>query len=199
MFTWFKKLANSEAKDYEKRFLEALKRSKDWRLEPPCFRGSKERFASEQNQRIYEKVVSDHISHCQAEEVSQQCFAITLALKAPLEQALGVPLLVTLGYVELDGNNVFYTDTQELKMMINKGMPSPALNLHAWLTLPSLEVIDITFGTTYGVVRNAPEFIGRMCFMHPDDMTPGMQYHPQLIGETYLKRIGGLHELLVFN
>ncbi|NQD80991.1 hypothetical protein HP436_12470 [Pseudomonas sp. CrR14] len=81
--------------------------------------------------------------------------------------------------------------------MMREGMPSHALNLHAWLTLPSLEVIDITFGTTYGVVRNASDFIGRMCFMHPDDMTAGMQYHPQLIGETYLERIGGLHGFLI--
>lgn len=199
MFTWFKKLANSEAKNYEQRFQQALKRSKSWGLESPRFSGSSERFASEKNQRIYEKVVSDHISSFQAEEISQQCFAITLALKTPLERALGVPLLVTLGYVELDGSNVFYTDDKELKMMMKEGVPSTTLNLHAWLTLPSLEVIDITFCTTYGVVRNAPEFIGRMCFMHPDNMTAGMQYYPQLVGETYLERIGGLHELLIYN
>ena len=120
-------------------------------------------------------------------------------LKAPLERALGVPLAFTLGYVEYNGRNVFYSDTRELKAMLHKGMSSPALNLHAWLTLPSHEVIDMTFGTTYGVVTQTPSVIGRMCFLHPDDMTADMQYHPQVIGEDYLERVGGMQTLLMLS
>ena len=199
MFSWIRRLTGQQTRNYEQRFDQALKRSKAWGLAPSGFRRSQERFVSEQNLQIFQQVAAAHISHFHAEDVSQQCFAVTAMLKAPLERALGVPLAFTLGYVEYNGRNVFYSDTRELKAMLHKGMSSPALNLHAWLTLPSHEVIDMTFGTTYGVVTQTPSVIGRMCFLHPDDMTADMQYHPQVIGEDYLERVGGMQTLLMLS
>ncbi|MCK9812838.1 hypothetical protein M1B35_01400 [Pseudomonas sp. MAFF 302046] len=110
-----------------------------------------------------------------------------------------MPLAFTLGYVEYNGCNVFHSNAWELKMMLKKGVPLPALYLHAWLMVPSHEVIDMTFGTTYGVVNQIPSVIGSMCFLHPDDMTADMQYHPQLVGEDSLERIGATHILLMLS
>ena len=197
LLSWIRQFAGQQARNYEGRFNQALKRSKVWGLARSGFSRTQERFASEHNLQVFQQVVAAYLGHYQAEEVSQQCFAVTLMLKAPLEEALGMPLAFTLGYVEYNGCNVFHSNHQELKTMLKKGIPSPALNLHAWLTLPSHEVIDMTFGTTYGVVNQIPSVIGRMCFMHPDDMTADMQYHPQLIGEDYLERIGATHILLM--
>lgn len=199
MLSWIRRLTGRQTSNYEQRFDQALKRSKDWGLAPSSFSGSQERFLSEHNLQIFQQVASAFLSHRQAEDVSQQCFAVTATLKTPLERALGVPLVFTLGYVEYNGRNVFYSDTRELKAMLNQGISSPALNLHAWLTLPSHEVIDMTFGTTYGVVTQTPSAIGRLCFLHPDDMTVDMQYHPQLIGEDFLERIGGMRTLLMLS
>ena len=197
LLSWIRQFAGQQARNYEERFDQALKRSKVWGLAPSSFSRTQERFASERNLKVFQQVVEAHLCHYHAEEVSQQCFAVTLMLKAPLEEALGVPLTFTLGYVEYNSCNVYHSSHQELKTMLKKGVPSPALNLHAWLTLPSHEVIDMTFGTTYGVVNQIPSVIGRMCFLHPDDMTADMQYHPQLVGEDYLERIGATHILLM--
>lgn len=196
MLAWIKQLVRQQPCNYEGRFDRALKRSKSWGLAPSGFVRTGERFVSEDNLRVFQQVTAAHLSHYRAQDVSQQCFAITAMLKTPLEEALGVPLAFTLGYVEYNGRNVFYSGTSELKTMLKEGIRSPALNLHAWLTLPSHEVIDMTFGTTYGVVNEMPSVIGRMCFLHPDDMTADMQYHPQLIGWDYLERIGASHILL---
>lgn len=197
MLSWIKQLIRQPARDYEERFAQALKRSNSWGLAPSGFRRTDERFVSEYNLQIVQEVAAAHLSHFHAEDVSQQCFAVTAMLKAALKEALGVPLTFTLGYVEYNGHNVFHSDTCDLKTMLKKGVPSLALNLHAWLTLPSHEVIDMTFGTTYGVVNEMPDVIGRMCFLHPDDMTPDMQYNPQLIGWDYLERIDASHILLM--
>lgn len=199
MFLWIKNLKSRQVHNYAQRFDQALTRSKAWGLTPPTFCSTQERFVSEHNLQVFQQVVSAFLSHLQAEDVSQQCFAVTASLKAHLERALGVPLVFTLGYVKYTSRNIFYTDTRELKAMLHKGISSPALNLHAWLTLPSHEVIDMTFGTTYGVVTQTPSVIGRMCFLHPDDMTADIQYHPQLIGENYLERIGAMHTLLALS
>ncbi|KPX58908.1 hypothetical protein ALQ57_200046 [Pseudomonas amygdali pv. hibisci] len=194
-----KRLTRKKTLNYEQRFDQALNRTKAWGQETVGFNSTKQFFDSPENLQIFHEIVSAHLSHRQAEEVSQQCFAVNLALKTPLEDALGVPLTFTLGYVELEGRNVFHTDIRELKAMLRHGMPSPAVNLHAWLTLPSHEVIDMTFGTTYGVVTNTPSCIGKMCFLHPDKMTDSMQYRPQLIGEDYLEQIGCMRTLMVLS
>ncbi|KMZ11842.1 hypothetical protein BHUM_03135 [Candidatus Burkholderia humilis] len=69
------------------------------------------------------------------------------------------------------------------------------LELHAWLTLPSREIIDLTLSTTLGIVRNLPELVGRAAFIHPNDLVGNHSYHPQVLGEDYLRRIGVMVEL----
>lgn len=197
LLSWIKQLISQPARNYEERFDQALERSKSWGLTPSGFSRTDERFVTEHNLQIFQQVASAYLSNFHPEDVSQQCFGVTAMLKAPLEEALGVPLAFTLGYVEYNGRNVFHSDTRKLEKMLRDGIPSFALNLHAWLTLPSHEIIDMTFGTTYGVVNELPDVIGRMCFIHPDDMTKDMQYHPQLIGWDYMEKIGAAHILLM--
>lgn len=200
MFSWLEQLMEKGShSNYEQRFNKALERTTAWGLAAVEFSRSPSNLASDDNCRIFQEVATSVLSPLCAEDVSQQCFAITAALKTPLENALQVPLIYTLGYVEYHKHKVFHSDVLQLKEMLDHGIASPALDLHAWLTLPSHEIIDVTFGTTYGVVTQTPELIGRMCFLHPDDMPDDLQYHPQLIGEDYLVRIGGTCSFLVLS
>ncbi|MGA3706031.1 hypothetical protein ACI2TH_22145 [Ralstonia nicotianae] len=86
-----------------------------------------------------------------------------------------------------------------MKAMLDAGRPTArALELHAWLTLPSREIIDLTLSTTLGLVRNLPELVGRAAFIHPNDLVGNHSYHPQVLGEDYLRRIGVMVELQGF-
>lgn len=44
------------------------------------FCSTHERFVREHNLRVFQKAVSASLSHLQAEDVSQQCFAVTASL-----------------------------------------------------------------------------------------------------------------------
>ncbi|WP_186080256.1 hypothetical protein [Burkholderia gladioli] len=136
------------------------------------------------------------LGRMQAENVAAQCFAVSSFLREPLQDVLGVPLTYTLGYVNLGRGPVFHTPVESLKAMLDAGRPaSRALELHAWLTLPSREIIDLTLSTTLGIVRNLPELVGRAAFIHPNDLVGNHSYHPQVLGEDYLRRIGVMVEL----
>ncbi|AIY40134.1 hypothetical protein LT85_0976 [Collimonas arenae] len=136
------------------------------------------------------------MGHFDAEKIAVQCFAFSGFVQDALEEVLDVPLTYTLGFVKLGNKPIFYTSMEGLKEMLDAGRPATAtLNLHAWLTLPSDEIIDVTFGTTLGVLRNEPEMIGRIATIHPDDMVGEHSYHPQLLGDDFLRRIGVLVEL----
>ncbi|WP_186164468.1 hypothetical protein [Burkholderia gladioli] len=132
----------------------------------------------------------------QAEDVAAQCFAVSSFLRERLQDVLGVPLTYTLGYVNLGDGPVFHTPVDTLKAMFDAGShASRTLELHAWLTLPSREIIDLTLATTLGVVRNEPELLGRFAFIHSDELVGNQSYHPQLLGEAYLRRIGAMIKL----
>lgn len=91
---------------------------------------------------------------------------------------------------------MFYTEAAQLKAMLDRGRPlAGPLKLHAWLTMPSHEILDLTFGTTYGVVNGIKELIGNATFLHPSELTGSQRYHPQLVGTDYFHRIGAITEV----
>lgn len=53
-----------------------------------------------------------------------------------------------------------------------------------------MEIIDLTFATTYGIVNNIPSVIGRCSFQHDSEFNERMFYHPQLVNEDDLKQNG---------
>ncbi|MCS4269074.1 hypothetical protein [Serratia sp. BIGb0163] len=67
------------------------------------------------------------------------------------------------------------------------------------LITPNMELIDITFSTTYGIVNDVPSVIGRFSFQHYSAFNEGMIYHPQLVGEDYWKKIGTLVGFMALN
>lgn len=180
---------------YEVGFMEALDRTHSWGVKAPGFAKSSQPVLDEQGLQVLTKEVQEQLGHLDAEAVSQQCFAVTLFLKDQLEERLGVPLTYTLGYVELEKKPVFFTPEEELKAMIGTPLHARPIQLHAWLTTPAYEIIDITLSTTYGIVNDAPECVGRVMAQHYSELTDGLVYHPQVIGDDFLGKIGAILEV----
>ncbi|HDY9206502.1 TPA: hypothetical protein RRJ23_004704 [Klebsiella pneumoniae] len=63
------------------------------------------------------------------------------------------------------------------------------MEIHAWLTLPSYEIIDLTLSTTFAVNHNQLENAGKFIAKKADDIT-GLIYRPMLVGDKYLEKIG---------
>ena len=182
---------------YEVTFGKALIRSRQWGLQPVRFQPSQKRYVSDANTELLRRCLQDNFEKVHPQQISQQCFMVHAAMIGPLEEAIGVPLTYTIGYVTLNGRPVFHTPIRQLRSIMQSGMTSPALNLHAWLTLPSHEIIDLTFATTFGMLNNIPETIGLMSFLHPRDLKGGTKYHPQLVGDAYLYQIGAMLDVSV--
>ncbi|WP_186078026.1 hypothetical protein [Burkholderia gladioli] len=181
---------------YEAEFEQAAARTRLWGLTCRPGDGTSERFVSPASGAKVAACVQAVLGHMQAEDVAAQCFAVSSFLREQLQDVLGIPLTYTLGYVNLGSGPVFYTPVERLKEMFDAGSyASRTLELHAWLTLPSREIIDLTLATTLGVVRDEPELLGRFAFIHPDELVGNQSYHPQLLGEAFLRRIGAMIKL----
>lgn len=190
----------SKEVNYETEFTSAVKRSRNWNLEVPDITLSKTPFLTGSKAESALKVIQSIASKHTPEEVSQQCFGYMYLVQDALEEALQTPLYYTLGYVDYEKRPVFYTDEKELKSKLGNPMSGvEAINLHAWLTTPNMEIIDLTFATTYGIVNNIPSVIGRCSLQHYSEFNENMVYHPQLVGEDYLKQIGAFVDFRALN
>ncbi|MGP3121096.1 hypothetical protein ACTVOR_14730 [Serratia nevei] len=106
----------------------------------------------------------------------------------------------TLGYVDYEKRPIFYTSEKGLKSKLENPMSGVgAINLHAWLTTLNMEIIDLSFAITYGVVNNISSVIGRCSFQHYSEFNENMVCHPQLVGEDYLKGIGAFVDFRALN
>lgn len=135
------------------------------------------------------KIIHSIASKHSPEEILQQCFGYMHFVQDALEETLQTPIYYTLGYIDYEKNCFLYSGRKVKSNMLNPMSGVGAVNLHAWLITPNMEIIDLTFGTTYGIVKNVPSAIGRCCFQHCSAFNENMIYRPQLVGEDYLKKI----------
>ncbi|WP_353169432.1 hypothetical protein [Providencia sp.] len=180
------------SKGYEVEFNEALARAKQWALDVPPFTPSNQPAITDESIEKFRLTAQKILGQYQPEEVSQQCFQITGLMKETLEEIFNVPLTITIGYVSFNQTPVFYTPTDKLNDLLSQPPHFEGVNLHAWLTTPNHEIIDLTFGTTYSIVKDAPETLGVVICQHHSQFTESMSYHPQLVGEEFLLRIAGI-------
>lgn len=181
----------TQATDYEQEFNASLLRTKKWKLNPPAFTSLPGRLLTEDVMPMIQKCWISELDGWGYEDFSQKCFQVTSSLQEPLQELLGVPLFYTLGYVQEDGKGpIFHTEVAELKRLIRNKLPLGHINLHAWLTLPTYEVLDFTLLTTLGTLLDMPDLKGRAVAGHPADFPGHPSYHPQLVGDEFLTQCG---------
>lgn len=179
---------------YEVAFTAAYARSSLWGLHPPSIDPLPLRHATPTSTSAIQWELNGSIGHMSEDIVSTHRFGITAAIRTVLEAELRVPLAYTLGYVQQDGRQLCHTPIEGLEQMLRTGIaPGARVSLHAWLTLPSLEIIDVAFWATFPAQSSVDEREARALFMHPDQM-PNRTYHPQWVGDGFVRRIGVLKE-----
>ena len=177
---------------YEAELDEAIARTKLWGLACPDVSFNIQRYLTPAFIERIVKSAQRVTGHLRPSDIVGQCFAVHHFIKDAIEEDLGVPLLYTIGYVSFGSETAFYTDLPELKALLSRGQISGPLRLHAWLTMPSHEILDLTFGTTFGAVHGIKEIIGNATFLHPSELKGTQRYRPQLVGTDYFHRIGAI-------
>lgn len=153
------------------------------------------RFISEESLRRMRDSLDLHLGEMGIDEIAAQCMLLNLRIKKRVSELLRSQVYFTIGHVEFDGDSLFYQSEQSLKNMLKHGIDGPSVNIHAWLTLPSMEILDFSFGTSYAVATGDKRGMGAVIVNHADNLTGGMKYHPMVIGSEYLHKIGAIQVL----
>ena len=82
--------------------------------------------------------------------LSRKCLEVHWRLADKVEAIMGVPPVLTIGDMTVRGVRICRFSREEaLKDVRRTVLGSTVHKVHAWLTLPSLEIVDFTFMATY--------------------------------------------------
>lgn len=160
----------------------------DYEIQPSC------RFLDSKAQAEFPYVVRDGLGDLDFKDVVAQCLAIHYRMVDVISNWLGCGVFYTIGWVDdMTPRGMFRFDEQFIKSKIETRHTGGSVNIHAWLTLPSMEIIDVSLSTSIGFFQNDPKMFGRVIARHPDELK-GMAYKPMLVGEDFLRKTGLLIE-----
>lgn len=177
---------------YFDEFVEAQQRTARFNLDSPKIQEPTKRLLTPFKLAQFSNVVRDAVGELSLKEVVAQCLSIHFRLQRPLEEFFEVPIIFTIGYVYTPPTYLFRQTEDELLKQLQDGMNGPQVNLHAWLTLPSMEIIDLSLATSIAVIHRNEEGLGGVVASHADELEHGLRYHPMLLGADYLEKIGAL-------
>jgi hypothetical protein len=144
-------------------------------------------------------VIVDYFNRHSGERLVGQTMAIHDALLPPLCDALGVPLHLTIGWIEFNGTprmqhgeDLIQTFlTEKLAAWHREGVP-----FHLWLTSPALEVLDVTFALNLGWAKSVEDCARRVIYQSLDAPSGNPVYHPTLVGDDFFVKSGAIVDLL---
>lgn len=182
---------------YAEEFIAAADRTKRLSLKCPDFSVIDKRFLSEEKMNKFPYALRDAVGEIGIEELVAQCLSIHHKLAEPVSNILEAPVYYTIGYVETSEGSLFKQNEESLKTILESGLPSLELNIHAWLTLPSMEVLDVSLSTSLAVIKKMEKGLGGVIAAKADELKDGISYHPLLIGDDFLRKTDALIEFRI--
>jgi len=156
------------------------------------------RYLDQKRHSEFPYVVRDGLGDLDFADVVAQCLAINFRLLPVIAEWLQCPVMYTLGWVDdQTEKGMFRFDDAFISQKLRDGHGFGVVNMHAWLTLPSMEIIDVALSTSMGVLQGKPEMNGRVIAMYADSLK-GMAYKPMLVGTDFLERSGIAKKILAF-
>lgn len=184
---------------YRKDFIKAIERSTHFKFIVPEFyleSGQAGYLTKEIQGKLYELFNEEVFCH-PIELVAFQCINWNIRLKKKIENLLGCEGMLTIGYVDYLSKSAFYTPLDIIASWLENSSPLPQNRyVHVWLTLPSLEIIDITLVASFlsinpNIFPWVSDYKKCMMFLPEEKLndSPTIAVHrPQFVGVDFLYR-----------
>lgn len=155
------------------------------------------RYSTHENQMGVGQHIYKSLGGFTAKDITAQCLKYSILSKPLIDEYLGIKTILTIGYVVDGGKERFKFGDIDIVNMMNKSpekYSSKAANVHAWLTLPSFEIFDLTFRESKNDIANYPFNAERgfdFIFNSLDSLHSKQQlvYVPMLVGNDCLFKL----------
>ncbi|CCG86003.1 hypothetical protein [Erwinia piriflorinigrans] len=134
-----------------------------------------------------------------------QCVRASFHLRPIFSDVIGKECALTFGYIKIDESHYYKQDLDFYRNKLKNNV-SGMVNIHAWLTLPSMEVVDFTICTTRLVallkeqnlspsdyndkLTSSKDFGNVVAGDGNNPVGTGLSYYPQVIGDDYAFKSG---------
>lgn len=177
-------------KSYQDRFEEAYRRTQRFGLNPPDIQSSTDTLLTRKAIDDMPLIINKKLGIFNPLYLAGSCVMIHRAIKPILENYFSTDVYLTLGSVAFNDKPGFVCNEEYIKDLLKHGIQR-SLSLHAWLTLPTMEIIDCTLNTTVAKITYDPRGIGRIVLEKADSLAEKqIVFYPMLIGDELLRRIG---------
>lgn len=137
--------------------------------------------------------------------LSRTCIAIHSGLVDAVEEYFSCRAVLTIGSITTPKGELYKLDEGLLGKWISEGVNLFKVNLHAWITLDSMEIFDMTFLPTIAEVSRNQEIANKLpVAVYPDSLMTDiskedkdpfcfpkrLKYSPFICGKEILSKIG---------
>lgn len=176
---------------------EAIERSKKLGIADKKFTPTTERYISDEKLESLIGTLSHKYGGLKPSHLIGKCLQVHFDILNDIKDIFGTEALFTLGYIYSGEQYFFQFDENDVSKWLDDKNYKNNVKIHAWITLPSLEILDLTFPLTYAKVaglKESPIAITK----HADEFTGGMKYHPVIVGEEALFKLGVVEALTIY-
>jgi len=180
---------------YKSEFEKAVERTREFNLSCPEVVFGSGTLLTQEKMEKFPYIFRETVGEISLNEIVAECLSIHHRLSDVIEKLFRVPCYFTIGHVETKEQVMFHQSEDDLKYIIKNGINGSDVNVHAWLTLPTMEILDFSLPSSYAICNGLKEGIGGLIADHPDNLVGGVKYHPMLVGDDFLRKSGGLVDL----
>ena len=202
-----------------------IKKSKDWRakLRPHRYRDLFEqavertaelglpavdveyvdaRHFSPERVKEFGSFVAGEFAPILAGGLSATCIVVHSGLVGAVEEFFRCKAYFTVGPVTTPKGELYPLSAEQVRRWMTEKVDARDVELHAWITLDSMEILDMTLLPTIADVGGRPE-IAKPIATHPDllpraqpqgldpaTLPNGLRYSPFVVGQAFLERLG---------
>lgn len=176
---------------YKERFAEAYRRTQRFGLNPPEIKFSTDTCLTPHSIENLYTIRKRTFGDPNPNFYAAKCILVHRRMKPLLEQYFASDIYLSVGYFTILEQPQFYFDETYIHHLITKGLKS-AIRIHMWLTLPTMEIIDLTMCSSLVKICRSGSFIENgIIAMEADSLAnKNVVYYPMLIGDDLLRRIG---------
>ncbi|MDA0911015.1 MAG: hypothetical protein O2809_05595 [Proteobacteria bacterium] len=172
---------------YEDNFLEAIQRTKELGFSTVNFEKKDDRALS-----AIMPLLQSNIRHCAIEEIAFKCNIISQQIVNFIQENTGHKAFLTIGTIWKNGKDLFSSantfDEGFIKKTIKQRSVPIDYSHHAWVTLDTMEIIDLTLDASEKLVAGSNLDNGYLVTAgHHDDIKDKF-YVPMLIGSDFYEK-----------
>jgi hypothetical protein len=176
-------------KKYSIKFKEAVKRSRKLGLnEGETYKRYKQNYSHE---KLGKSAIARYTEMgWTTADLSQNCGHAHAEIYHLLD-SFGEQVYLTIGNVVINGKHSLKVTPEALVKELEKGECKGLMNMHVWLTLPDMSIMDFTIRPNQDLNNNVHSDIeSSIIYLRPDEVDQDHYYEPMLVGAEYLQRIG---------